>query len=114
MVNKKNPLNLNALQLRTLTVLQALAHVPQIAEGGPGEGEVTITRFPQPHMDHFHVGEFVIMGRDATGLLNQAVWNALERKGLARSDWPDGITLTPDGIGYDTGLMGEILHHPPH
>ena len=114
MASKKNPLGLNALQLRTLTLLQALARVPEAVQTGPGEGEVTIQRFPRAHADHFHLGEAVVMGKDATGLFNQAVWNALTRKGLARSDWPNGITLTPDGLAYDTGLGDEILHRSSH
>jgi hypothetical protein len=111
MAPKINPLKLNPLQLRTLTLLQALAVLPEAIEPGPGEGEVTINRFPQAHADHFHLGEAVVSGHDATGLFNQAVWNALARKGLARADWPNAITLTPDGLSYQTGLAGEILHH---
>jgi hypothetical protein len=115
MANKKNPLGLNALQLRTLTVLQALARVPEAVQDGPGEGEITISRFPQAHADHFHLGDAVVMGRDATGLFSEPVWNALSRKGLARSDWPNGsITLTAGGLGYETGLGDEILHRSGH
>ena len=114
MPTKKNPLKLNPLQLRTLTLLQALAQVPDAAESGPGEGEWTITRFPQAHADHFHLGEAVVSGHNASGLFNQAVWNALSRKGLARSDWPDSITLTRDGLAYDTGLADEILGSASH
>ena len=35
--------------------------------------------------------------RDATGLENQNVWNALARKGLIKAEWPHQIALTPDG-----------------
>jgi hypothetical protein len=111
---KKNPLKLNPLQLRTLTVLQALARVPDAAEPGPGEGELTINRFPRAHADHFHLGEAVVSGHNASGLFNQAVWNALSRKGLARGDWPDSITLTREGLAYDTGLADEILGNAGH
>ena len=114
MAPKANPLKLNPLQLRTLTLLQALALLPDAAEDGPGEGERTVIRFPQAHADHFHLGNAVVMGRDATGLFNQAVWNALTRKGLARADWPRGITLTPQGLSYNTGLVDEILHPSGH
>ena len=114
MVDKKNPLKLNALQLRTLTVLQALAQVPEAAAEGPEAGEITISRFPQAHADHFHLGDAVVMGRDATGLFNQAVWHALERKGLARADWPNAVTLTAAGLGYDTGDVRSILHRSGH
>jgi hypothetical protein len=54
------------------------------------------------------------MGRDATGLFNQAVWHALERKGLARADWPNAVTLTAAGLGYDTGDARSILHRSGH
>lgn len=111
---KDNPFKLNALQLRTLTLLQALARVREAVRAGPQQGEVTIMRFPQPHGDHFHVGEAAVAARDASGLYNEAVWNALTRKGLARADWPHSITLTPAGLDYDTGLADEILHSAPH
>ena len=62
------------------------------------EGEITIVGFPQQHADHFHVGEAVVMGKDATGIFNQSVWNALTRKGVARADWPNTITLTKGSI----------------
>ena len=83
---KSNPLKLNALQLRTLTLLQGLASLPDSAQRDAG-GEITITRFPQAHGDHFHLGNAVVAAKDATGLYNEAVWNALARKGLARTDW---------------------------
>lgn len=115
MANKKNPLGLNALQLRTLTVLQALARVPEAGQEGPAEGEITISRFPQAHADHFHLGDAVVMGRDCTGLFSEPVWNALSRKGLARSDYQNGrITLTAGGLAYETGLTDEILHRSGH
>ena len=114
MAARQNPLKLNALQLRTLTLLQALARLPEAADEGPGTGEVTISAFPQAHADHFHLGDAVVSGQHATGLFNEAVWNALTRKGLARAAWPDTITLTPDGLAYDTGLADEILHHGGH
>ncbi|HWA31519.1 MAG TPA: hypothetical protein VG867_10480 [Rhizomicrobium sp.] len=114
MAPKQNPLKLNPLQLRTLTLLQAMARVPNAAAAGPGPGEVTISHFPPAHGDHFHLGDAVVRGSDATGLFNEKVWNALTRKGVARGDWPHSITLTPDGLGYDTGLAHEILHHGGH
>ena len=114
MVGKKNPLKLNALQLRTLLVLQILTKVRGAATAGPQPGEITITRFPAAHGDHFHLGDYLVSGRDASGLYNQAVWHALERKGLARADWPTAITLTADGVGYDTGDADEILQRATH
>jgi hypothetical protein len=114
MANKKNPLKLNPLQLRTLLVLQVLARVRGAATPGPQPGEVTIARFPAAHGDHFHLGEYVMSGRDASGLHNQAVWHALERKGLARADWPTSITLTAEGLAYETGMADKILSRASH
>jgi hypothetical protein len=111
---RKNPLKLNPLQLRTLTLLQVLAHLPEAATDGPEPGEITISRFPRPHADHFHLGDAIVLGKDATGLFNAAVWNALHRKGLARVDWPKAVTLTAAGLAYDTGDAREILRHSPH
>ena len=110
---KSNPLKLNPLQLRTLTLLQGLASLPDAAERA-ANGEITITRFPQAHGDHFHLGNAVVAAKDATGLYNEAVWNALGRKNLARPDWPHRITLTLDGLAYDTGLGSEIFHAAGH
>src|SRR5258706_11839194 len=110
---KFNPLKLNPLQLRTLTLLQAIARLPDAATQGP-EGEIIIAKFPSAHGDHFHLGESVVAGKHATGLYNEAVWNALARKGLARSEWPHQIALTPGGLAYDTGMTDEILGHSEH
>ncbi|HEX2590119.1 MAG TPA: hypothetical protein VHL34_01410, partial [Rhizomicrobium sp.] len=113
MAPKINPLKLNPLQLRTLTLLQAIARIPSASQQG-ANGEVTIMQFPQAHGDHFHLGDAVVSGKDATGLYNEAVWNALTRKGIARAEWPHQITLTADGVTYDTGLSDEILHRSGH
>jgi hypothetical protein len=110
---KRNPLNLNPLQLRTLTLLQALARIPGAATARP-DGSVVIGQFPSAHGDHFHLGDAVVAGKDATGLYNEAVWNALTRKGLAVAAWPREITLTPAGLGYDTGDAGAILQRASH
>ena len=109
-----NPLKLNPLQLRTLAILQALAHDPRSAGTGPGPGEMTIERFPQAHGAHLHLGDGVVAAKDASGLYNEKVWHALERKGLARSDWPHRITLAPSGLAYETGLGSELFHASPH
>jgi hypothetical protein len=113
MAAKKNPLNLNRLQLKTLTLLQELARDPN--HGTPVEsGGVRISQLPHPHGDHFHVGAYVALASDATGFANQAVWVVLERKGLARSAFPLAIELTAAGLAYDTGLRQEILHGGDH
>jgi hypothetical protein len=111
---KNNPRGLNALQLRTLTLLQQLARFPETSTRNEQTGEVMITNLPSPHGNHFHCGDAVVLARDATGLRNEAVWRALERKGLARCFWPFGIALTPEGTAYDTRLADEILHRADH
>lgn len=107
---KRNPLQLNALQLKTLTLLQQLAGLPDYSRPADAEGCVAIAGLPYPHGDHFHLGEAVVASRDATGLRNPSVWAALERKGLIRPVERGGFALTPAGLGYDTGLHGQILH----
>jgi len=105
---RRNPLNLNPLQLRTLTLLQELARFPEYSQPGDEPGSVAISGVPMAHGDHFHIGEAVVTSRDATGLYNPAVWAALERKGLIRY-LSDRAVLTPLGIGYDTGLRNAVL-----
>jgi len=106
---KANPAKLNPLQLCTLTLLQAIAQIPGASNSTP-EGDTAITQFPHAHGDHFHLGDATVMGRDATGLENENVWNALARKGLIKAAWPDQIALTPEGVAYETGIADEILH----
>jgi hypothetical protein len=108
-----NPLRLNPLQLKTLTLLLAIARIPRAAQPGQN-GEVVISQFPEAHGDHFHLGDGVVSGKDATGLYNQAVWNALTRKGLAKAEWPHAIALTPLGLTYDTQLANEIIKRAAH
>ena len=115
MPQKRNPLNLNALQLKTLTLLQELSRIagkPAAEEDEPGG--VSITELPHPHGDHFHMGGAVVAARDATGLRNPSVWAALERKGLVRAKFPEAVILTPLGRQYDTGLRDAILHRSGH
>jgi hypothetical protein len=119
MPSKRNPLNLNSLQLKTLTLLQELARVAgkPVPKGDSEEGDpddLAITELPNPHGDHFHLGEAVVAARDATGLRNPAVWAALERKGLIRPQLPEAVILTALGQQYDTGLRDAILHRATH
>jgi len=115
MAPRKNPLNLNKLQLKTLAILQELAGDPGITRRDDASGGVQITAIPTPHGDHFHVGSRVVLARDATGLANQGVWLALIRKGLASAGaFPHTITLTPAGVGYETGVAEAILHGASH
>jgi hypothetical protein len=111
---KKNPLNLNPLQLKTLTLLQALAQLPDHGAPGAEPGTVRVANLPHPHGDHFHLGDAAVAGRDATGLANPAVWAALERKGLIRSGFPLEALLTAEGMRYDTGLADTLLHRANH
>ena len=106
---KANPSKLNPLQLRTLTLLQAIAQIPDAAKATP-DGDILITAFPHAHGDHFHLGDAVVRGSDATGLENQNVWSALSRKGLVKAEWPHQIALTPEGVAYETGIADQILH----
>ena len=110
---KRNPLSLNQLQLKTLTLLQELARIA----GKPSEDEpggIAITELPHAHGDHFHLGEAAVAARDATGLRNPSVWAALERKGLIRPKLPEAVILTTVGQQYDTGLREAILHRATH
>ena len=110
---KRNPLNLNPLQLKTLTLLQELARIAGKPAADDAPGGVAITELPDPHGDHFHLGEAVVAARDATGLHNPAVWAALERKGLIQPKLPEAVIVTPLGQEYDTGLRDAILHRAP-
>jgi hypothetical protein len=110
---KINPFKLNPLQLRTLTLLQAIAQIPGASNPTP-EGDTAITQFPHAHGDHFHLGEASVAASDATGLENENVWNALARKRLIKAEWPNRIALTPEGVAYDTGIADQILHKGGH
>ncbi len=114
MLPRKNPRKLNKLQLKTLTLLQQIARLPDMATPNEETGEIEITAFPSPHGNHFHLGPFIVLGRDATGLRNEAVWCALNRKALAYGTFPIAITLTSLGLKYETGLKDQILQGSGH
>ena len=111
---KINPLKLNPLQAKTLTLLQELARYPELSTTNVETGEVFIANLPKPHGNHFHIGSRVALAADATGFSNQAVWVALERKGLIKSTFPFALTLTQEGQSYETGLADKILHGSDH
>lgn len=114
-MNKKaNPLNLNPLQLRTLTLLQALATLPDHGKPADEPGSVMVSNLPRPHGNHFHLGPWAVIASDATGLSNEAAWVVLERKGLIRSMFPLACVVTAAGMGYDTRLKDVILHGSDH
>ena len=111
---RPNPKKLNGLQLRTLAILQAIARLPDFADPPGQDGTVSIHTLPQRHGDHFHVGAAVISARDATGLDNPNVINALARKGLLRHG-PVGLpSLTLEGRSYPTGLDFTVLRAAGH
>ena len=107
---KRNPLHLNPLQLKTLTLLQELASLVGTPAAEDDGGGIMVREFPHAHGDHFHLGEAIVAARDATGLRNPAVWAALQRKGFVRPKPPDAMILTPLGQQYETGLRDAILH----
>jgi hypothetical protein len=114
MAPKKNPLKLNTLQLKTLALLQQMARSPNHAQPGDEAGSVMVGNFPHAHGNHFHIGDAVVMSRDASGLANANVFAILERKGLIRSLHPMGAVLTPEALSYETGLAEQVLHRSDH
>ena len=114
MAERPNPLKLNPLQAKTLTLLQELANLPDFAGPADADGNVPLRFLPEPHGDHFHLGSAVVRSRDATGLGNVSVFGALVRKGLIVAG-PRGLpALTPAGLAYDTGLAEQIFHRSDH
>jgi hypothetical protein len=111
---KRNPLNLNPLQSKTLVLLQEMARHQDFTGPEPEPGHVLVVSMPHAHGDHFHLGEFVVHAGDATGLSNPAVLVALERKGLIKANRPSGVVLTPAGLAYDTGIADRVLHRHGH
>ncbi|GGF73119.1 hypothetical protein GCM10011332_28890 [Terasakiella brassicae] len=113
MAAKKNPLKLNKLQLRTLALSQVLANEPNLSVRNEESGAVTIRHLPHAHGDHVHVGPFVVSAKDASGFSNPAVWVALKRKGLV-IDGDFGVTLSAEGLAYDTGLGEKFIAPSDH
>ncbi len=114
MPTKRNPLKLNTLQRKTLAILQELAALPEFSRRDEADGRITLVALPQPHGDHFHLGDKGVMASNATGLWNQAVWTALSRKGLVAAGFPSVMTLTADGLAYDTGIRDKIILSADH
>ena len=55
------------------------------------------------------------MAKDGTGFCNRGFWVALDRKGLMRTSvFPFTTTLTPEGLGYSTGVKEQIIHSRDH
>lgn len=114
MAARPNPLKLNPLQAKTLTILQELARQPSFAEAPDADGNVPLRYLPEPHGDHFHVGAAIVRSRDATGLANPAVHGALLRKGLIQLAANGMPMLTPAGLAYETGLADTLLYRSDH
>ena len=112
MAPRRNPLKLNALQLKTLTILQALCEGGE--ESSNNADGKPIPMLPPPHGNHFHVGSYIVMAQDTTGLNNPSVWTALMRKGLVEGVPPAHARLTALGVDYKTGLSDKILHGHDH
>jgi hypothetical protein len=111
---RPNPKKLNPLQLRTLVILQAIARQPAFADPPHQDGAASIHTLPHRHGDHLHIGGAVVAARDATGLDNPSVINALARKGLLHLG-PAGLpTLTLEGRNYPTGIAAAVLHATDH
>ena len=108
---RPNPKKLNALQLRTLAILQAIAQQPAFADPPHQDGTVSIHTLPRRHGDHLHVGAALVSARDATGLDNPNVMNALARKGFLRAHERDPLVLTAEGRAYETGIGPKILNN---
>jgi hypothetical protein len=109
-----NPKKLNALQLKTLAILQAIAREPDFADPPEQDGTVSIHTLPHRHGDHMHLGAAIVSARDATGLGNPNVLNALVRKGLVRHGHAGLPGLTLEGRNYQTGLDTRLLHGADH
>ena len=111
---KRNPLKLNGLQRKTLAILQEVAGLSEFSRPDEAGGGITFLGLPQPHGDHFHIGDKGVMASNATGLQNQAVWTALSRKGLVAPGFPMVMALTGAGVAYDTGIREKIILSADH
>ena len=111
---RANPRKLNALQLKTVAILQALAAERDFADPPDGDGAVLIHTMPLAHGNHFHIGSAAVLARDATGLGNRNVMNALMRRGLLLASPVGQPVLTAEGVAYDTGIAAQILHPTDH
>lgn len=105
---------LNALQTRTLALLQEMARDADIGRRQDAAGEVEIALAVHGHRDHVHIGRFTVSSRFASGLANPNVLAALERKGLIRNETPERAILTAAGLAFDTGIADRMLDEADH
>ncbi len=110
---KINPAKLNPLQLKTLTLLQAIARLPDASKPTP-EGDTEITAFPHAHGDHFHLGRScrVVARRHRSG--EPECVECPDPQGPAQERVAAQIALTPEGAAYDTGIADQVLHPGGH
>jgi len=101
MVEKK--IKLNALQVRTIALMQQLALYDETSVDHVSGGR-EITAIPEPSGGHVQYGELTVTSTFASGLANENVWKALQRKGLIEAKYPDELTVLPAGLTYETGL----------
>lgn len=106
-------LKLNALQGRTLALMQELAGDEELATDHPSGGR-TIHAVPEPHGNHVHIGRLTVSSRFASGLMNENVWRALERKGLIEGQYPYEVTLLPNALEFQTGIREKMLEESDH
>lgn len=114
MPTKSNSIKLNALQSKTLAILQQLAKHPASSEPIADSQSVRITKMPHAHGAHMHVGDVVVASKDASGLSNKSVWIALARKGLVEENWLEEIIVTPEGLALRTGLEDKFMNASDH
>ncbi len=114
MASQTKRIKLNALQSKTLVLLQILARDTESSVPVEGTKDVRITRLPHAHGNHMHVGVFVVSSKDASGLTNKSVWTALARKGLVRDSWEQEILITPEGLAFSTGLESKFVEMSDH
>lgn len=114
LVLKPTKTKINALQSKTLVLLQVLAKDPDSSEAISNSEDVRITQLPHGHGNHMHVGQFVIASKDASGLSNPSVWTALARKGLVRETYPQEIVITAEGLAFSTGLEDKFMSVSDH
>ena len=69
---RTNPLKLNPLQLKTLTLIQELGRLIGQPAPDEAEGSLLVDQFPHAHGNHFHLGDAVVSTADANGLANPA------------------------------------------
>ncbi|MBT5074026.1 MAG: hypothetical protein HOJ34_00530 [Kordiimonadaceae bacterium] len=101
-------MKLNRLQNRTLALFQELSKSSETSAAIEGSDDVSIMFLPKAHGNHVHIGNFVVSAKEASGFTNEKVWQALERKGLAKSEYPFRLILTKEGLDYDTGFKDQF------